>query len=342
MGNVTDSQLAAYLATFHAEYNETVERYVPPEHRMRLDRYSRLPTSITGYVSTQKGAGFEYGLPGSGISVLRSSRAIEDFFVNAPGWLEREDPFFLISAPGIGFQSLSFDGRFPFRFDGPDGQVMFTDVMFKAGQWRRHVNFAELASNRSEEFWSEAEAVRRAKDEVLQASLYLLSAARGVTLEEYLRTFKQRTVLLLGNFTTGRDRLEAIRASLDRAGYLTVLLDEVPAQASYDIRQKFQAVASVCRFLVFEDSTAAGQIFEMGLAENLQAVRIVLRKQDEQSTFMTLGMAQTSKVIREWVYDDADLDAVLADATGWAESVVDELKMQRPTAWPWLSVDEGS
>lgn len=95
--------------------------------------------------------------------------------------------------------------------------------------------YAQLFANRSEEFWSETEAVRRAKDEVLAAVFDLQqTAARHVDLGTYLKTFKQKTVLLLGDFNRGRDRLEAIRRALGRAGYHAVLLDEIPEEPNYD------------------------------------------------------------------------------------------------------------
>jgi hypothetical protein len=121
------------------------------------------------------------------------------------------------------------------------------------------------------------------------------------------------------------------------AGYHAVLLDEVPEEPNYDLRQKFQAVAAVCRFLVFEDSTPAGQIAEMFLADALHSVRIVLREGERKSTFMTQGMGLTSKVVREWSYDPATLDAVIAEAVEWAETMVTELAEQRSRTYPWRS-----
>jgi hypothetical protein len=126
-----------------------------------------------------------------------------------------------------------------------------------------------------------------------------------------------------------------IRAAFDRAGYSTILLDEVPEDLNYDLRQKFQAVASVCRFLVFEDSTPAGQIGEMFLADALQSIRIVLREGEATSTFMTRGMGLTSKVVREWRYDAEMLDETVAEAVTWAEARVSELAEDRSHVYPW-------
>ena len=57
MANVTETQMEVYLRTFHEEYIGTVETFVPAEARAQLIRYSLLPVPVTGYVSTQLGAG---------------------------------------------------------------------------------------------------------------------------------------------------------------------------------------------------------------------------------------------------------------------------------------------
>jgi hypothetical protein len=96
-----------------------------------------------------------------------------------------------------------------------------------------------------------------------------------------------------------RDRLAAIRDALETLGYDPILLDEIADPFGYDLRQKFMAVADVCRFLVFEDATRAGQLFEMAAAAGTGLVRIVLRQAGRHSCFMSLGQGLTSKVVYE-------------------------------------------
>jgi hypothetical protein len=242
----------------------------------------------------------------------------------------------LVGGPAIEVHQLTLEGGFPFRFADNEADVVFREATFQAKQWRREVIYAELYATRRDEFWSSTAAVRRAKDEVLAALFDLQqSEARSVDLSTYLRLFKQKTVLLLGDFRTGRTRLEHVREALGRVGYRAVLLDEIPEEPNYDLPQKFQAVAAVCRFLVFEDSTAAGQIYEMALAEGLRSVRIVLREGEEQSTFMTRAIGLTSTVHREWTCDADSLESVVAEAVTWAEKTLAELAQERSLAYPW-------
>jgi hypothetical protein len=108
----------------------------------------------------------------------------------------------------------------------------------------------------------------------------------------------------------------------------------VPDDLNYDLPQKFHAVASVCRFPVFEDSTPSGHIAEMFSAEPSHPIRIVLREGEKQSTFMTRAMGLTSRVRREWSYDETNLDAVLGEAVEWAELLVAELAEQHVATYP--------
>ncbi len=335
MANVTDKQMKTYLRTFHDEYAASVEQYVPAEDRQALFRYSLLPAPVMGYVSTQFGAGYEYGIGDANISIRRGSRRVEELFVDGPARLSRLEPWLSIGGPCV-VKDCSFKTRFPFRLTNEVADVSFSRVIFETDNWRRSVLYAHVYANRREEFWSEAEAIRRAKDEVLAALLDLKqSEARNVDRHTYVEKFKQKQVLVLGDFGERRDRLEAIRSSLIRAGYDAFLLDDVPEVPHCDLRQKFQLFALLSRFVVFEDSTPSGHVLEMESAESLRAIRIVLREGDKRSTYMTQGMDLTSKVVREWSYEVDTLDSVIAEAAEWAESLVIELEVLRDEKYPW-------
>lgn len=340
MANVNTEQMARYLAVFHDEFADSVTRYVPSEHRPRLLRNSLLPASIVGFVSTQFGAGYEYQEGDALIVVERGSQRIEDLLVRAPSRLRTTGPMIAVGGSNSGIAKLTLEGAFPFRLTQESADVLLHDVGFKAAGWHQIVRYAHIFGNRRADFWTESQAVRRAKDEVLAALFDIQqSRDRDVDLGTYLAEFKQQTVLLLGDFNRGRARLDAIRALLREVGYRAVLLDEIPEEPHYALAQKFQAVAAVCRFLIFEDSTPAGQIAEMYLARDLDAVRVVLREEGSQSSFMTRGMGLTSSTLREWDYTSETLPGVLSDATAWAEGLLPELAEARKKTYPWRADD---
>jgi hypothetical protein len=83
-GNITEGDLGRYLERFHGEYTDTVERFIKSPERDGLLRYSLLPATVTGYVSTNFGAGFEYRPGKFRIETRLSSRRIEDLCLEPP------------------------------------------------------------------------------------------------------------------------------------------------------------------------------------------------------------------------------------------------------------------
>jgi hypothetical protein len=338
MSNVTDAGLRRYLEVFHAEYRASVERYLPEDFRSQLLRYSLRESQIRGYVSTNFGAAYEYAEGEPGINITRGSQRVEELLVQAPPSLRKIGPMLAIGGPDTAVVGLTLEGGFPFHLVSEAASLRLVAVAATAGTWRRDFRLAEVFGSRTAEAWSEATAVRRAKDEVIQALFDVQqSKASDVDLATYLSGFKERTVLVLGDFNHGRDRLDVIRAGLRKAGYRPVLLDEIPEEPNYDLRQKFLAVAAVVRFLVFDDTTPSGHIAELMMAEQLQAVRLILREGERQSSFMTRATDLTSRVVRELTFDEASVDAVIAEGSAWAEATLVDLQAGRSDVYPWRS-----
>lgn len=336
VANVTEKQMESYLRAFHDEYTGTADRFLTAGQRARLLRYGLRPAQITGYVSTDSGAGYEYRVGEHAISTKRGSQPVEELWAAAPRRLLNVGPILAIGGERVVMHGGTMIGAFPFRFIARPADVTLVGTYFQAEGWSRNATYAQLFTTRTEEFWSEAQAVRRAKDEIFVAMVDVQQSDRyEVDLGTYLGEFKQRTVLLLGDFNHGRERLTVLRAVLDGMGYSTVLLDEVPEDPNYDLRQKFQAVASVSRFLVFDDSSPAGQIAELMLARNLDAIGIVLRETAKASSFMTAGLDLTSGVMGEWNYNLATAKETVSEAVAWAEAKVASLATNRDRLFPW-------
>ncbi len=113
--------------------------------------------------------------------------------------------------------NLSLDGAFPMRLNREAASISFFNMSFQAGSWKRNIQYAQLFGTRKAEDWSIAQAVARAKDEVLAAIVEIQRAENGgVTLDQYIASHKERTVLVLGDYSTeGLARLNAITTELD-------------------------------------------------------------------------------------------------------------------------------
>jgi len=138
---------------------------------------------------------------------------------------------FRMKGSDITLAHLTLEGGLPFHHVSTEASVRFICVRFTALGWSRDVEYAELFGNRTAEFWSEPNAVRnairRVKDDIFLAQLDLREAEkRSISLAEYLKTFKEKTVLVLGDFSSaGRNRLRAIKEALDDLGYSPILLE---------------------------------------------------------------------------------------------------------------------
>ena len=224
-----------------------------------------------------------------------------------------------LDAGGV-FQ-LTLEGAFPFRLLGPNAAFRFGQVAFKIGQWQREVEYAEIFGKREAEFWSKEQAIARAKDEVLAALAQTKRAdARHLTLPEYITKFKERTVLLLGDYDGGGlERLNKMADALTSRGYDPIMIKDLPDQPVQDLSQKVATVGSLARFVIVDDSTKSGHLVEVQLCRLHNWITVLLRKGGKGASWMTAGASITSNVILEQEYDETNLVESLAKAAQWAE-----------------------
>jgi hypothetical protein len=338
---VSDEQLREYFQIFHRIYAEKLAGAVPPGYLGHVVRYGHHTQKVIAYISTNWGIGYEYDPDqrDGGIEITKSSARVEESMFRVPrGTLESNPP--VVAAVGtsrLHFSSCVFGGQLPCRLDSTDASATLDKVRISYGGRDRVFSLAELFGNRSPAFWSPEKAVERAMDEVLQAVLGFHEMDRGaIPLSEYLARYKQRHVLVLGDFgIEGRRRLAAIKAALAAGGYLPLTLDEIQEVREYDLRHKLVAIASVCRFVVVDDSSRAAQMAEMVEVEKLRAIMLVLRHRGMMSTFVVRPLEATSTVIKEIAYDESDLQSQVAEGVAWAEKRVKDLGERFKEAFPW-------
>jgi len=214
MSTVSDSDMATYLAAFAATFAETADRFIPQDKISSLQRYPHLSEPMVGYVSTQFGAGFEYMESAEAAVVVRRGRArIEHLLLGAPPRIQRLPPAFEVSYPNVAIVGPRFEDCVPVRLCTTDTHVRLIRVSVDALGWSRAIRFAELFGDNSPELWSEAKAVERAKDEIFSALIDIQQAASySLSLKEYLRTLKDKLVLVLGDYSAdGEVRLREIK-----------------------------------------------------------------------------------------------------------------------------------
>ncbi len=309
--NVTAEQLVEYLNVFHHAYQEAVRSFLPKPLHDSLLRQALSKHHIRGFVSTQFGAGYEYTGEGpAGISAEVASRRVEYTFLS----------------------------------DAPASvRSRFVDVGFRVPPWDRIVRLAEIFADRTATFWSSANAAMRgvqaARADAYIATLDLEASNRiGVSLSQYIKDFKAKTVLVLGDYhDDGAERLEAMRAALSRFGYQPLLVKDVPEQPHHDLQQKLVAIASVVRFIVIDDSSFSGHLVEFPLVQSNRWVTLVLRLSGSTGSFMTHGASVASSVLRESTYTKMSLDSELLAGIQWAEQKLKDLERDLGGTYPWRS-----
>ena len=254
--NVRDENLREYLELFHTTLQSTADQYLQPEFHKRLLHLSYLPATIKGYVSTQFGSAIEYLLADStSIEIVLGSQRAEELLFLAPKKIQDIGPMFNIGGSMCSMTNLNLEGAFPLRLTKKTASISLFKMSFQAGPWKRSIHYAQLFGSRNVKDWSVAQAIARAKDEVLGALVEIQQAqSRGVSLEQYIVSHKAKTVLVLGDYgPEGSVRLKAIVTELDSLGYNTILIKDVPDNLYQDISQKVVAIGAIARFVVVDD-----------------------------------------------------------------------------------------
>ncbi|MDO8291839.1 MAG: hypothetical protein Q7T29_03070 [Gallionella sp.] len=336
--NVTDKDLRAYIEAFHATLVAAARDYLPQEHRKELFHASLLPAKITGYVSTQFGVAIEYEhAPETTIQIVKSSARVEDLLVQAPSRFRDIGPMLSIGGANTGVAKLTLSGAFPFRLTSVGASVKIEDVAFEIGQWKRVVQFAEVFGDRDSASWSVGKAESRAKDEILAAMLQLTRAhERKISISEYVQEFKNKTVLVLGDYDAdGIGRLKMISQALSAHGYEPVLVKDIPDHPHHDIPQKVVAIGAISRFIVVDDSSKSGHLLEVQLCKQNNWVTVLLRAGGLGGSWMTAGASHTSNVINELSYDPSSPQQAINDAVIWAEAKLQEIQRKFESTYPW-------
>jgi hypothetical protein len=335
--NVREDDIRRYVEVFHSTLADTAARYLP-DRAIELLHSSLLPATVRAFVSTQFGVAFEY-VPADQFTIVTTvgSARVEDLLFEAPPAIRRRPAAIAVAGRDNTFANCGVSDLFPLRLTSVAASVTLDGFDAKAGSWVRCIRYAELYGDRSIDRWTIDSAVSRAKDEVLAALVETRRAdRRQLTLAEYIKGHKSKTVLVLGAYSqTGAARLDTIAAGLTTLGYNPLLVREVPDQPAQDLRQKVTMLGSLSRFVIIDDTSPSGHLVETVICLDNDWVTIILRPHGIGSSWMAAGASVASKVVLEQAYSPNCLDAVLKPAVEWAEAKVAELQRKFESTYPW-------
>ncbi len=126
-----------------------------------------------------------------------------------------------------------------------------------------------------------------------------------------------------------------ISGILEELGYGPILCKDIPDNVYQDLSQKVVAIGSIVRFVIVDDSSRSGHLMEINICKQNNWVTILLRAEGGNSSWMSAGVSQHSKVILEKSYNLIDPKPALTEAVGWAEDKLNELKSRFADIYPW-------
>jgi hypothetical protein len=153
---------------------------------------------------------------------------------------------------------------------------------------------------------------------------------------EYLRLFKKSNVLILGKDTGAQlVHLRSIQEIVCGIGYRAEIVKDAPEIPEMSNEDKVRALADSSRFVLLENSFAAGQIVEMKIMSTNRIVTAILREEGLGSSWMVSDYDIDFAFMREFVYTPDTLEEVVGAACKWAEQFVAGRVEQLARRYPW-------
>jgi hypothetical protein len=343
--NLIERTFKEYLEVFHSTLSQSANEYFPANLSHKLLHLSFLPAQIIGYVSTKFGVGFEYvSAKETSIKIVIGGARIENLFLKLPKSYPNREPMIDIQGIDCVISSLLIktETRLPFKLTRQPSNVFIKDMRFEINSRKRIVTYGELYSSRDVENWSRERAITRAKDEVLAGLVELnRSHAKGISIDEYISKYKEKTVLLLGDYSeTGLQRLEVIGDALKKLGYEPLLIKDIQSHPHQDISQQVIAIGAISRFIVVDDSSKSGHLVEIEICKKNNWTTILLRAEGRGGTWMTAGASEFSKVILEKEYSLRFPEKDILEATLWAENILKNIETRFAEIYPFRKTNE--
>jgi hypothetical protein len=159
--------------------------------------------------------------------------------------------------------------------------------------------------------------------------------------ESITSDMKATAVLVLGkdNDDESMGLLRSIQSRLEARGRAGLLLKDQQDIDVQGLRAKLLLNAALSRFVVVENSTPSGHLYELPLIDMTGVVVAVLQQSGKGASFMPDEAILTNAQWQRFVYQEDDFDTVVEAALDWAEERVDEISQANRSARPWQDPD---
>lgn len=146
------------------------------------------------------------------------------------------------------------------------------------------------------------------------------------------------SVLVLGKDTgPGLARLKKIASTLEDLGYYTHIIKDQPDKFGESIIQKVLRFALSSKFVIIENTQAAGHLYEIPhVAKAAECVTVVLQEKGKGATWMFEDAYAKHNHWRKISYKKDGLQRAVQNGAAWAEKFVHKFASEQAARLPWL------
>jgi predicted aspartyl protease len=153
---------------------------------------------------------------------------------------------------------------------------------------------------------------------------------------EAIPSFKQNTVLILGQDTTEIYRLRAIQNSLKRHGYTGIIVKDIVDIDIQSIEEKVNMLASFCRFIICDNSFPSGHIDELKICAFNRYVTTIFQEKGHGATMMQADYQLDFSFMKTFIYSNIkNIDTTVDDAIKWTEIKIEERRKYFNKLYGW-------
>lgn len=149
-------------------------------------------------------------------------------------------------------------------------------------------------------------------------------------------SLKKTSVLILGQDTSKIDRLHLIKMKLSDLGYTGIIVKEIADIGIQSVEEKVNMLASLCRFVICENSIASGHIDELKICATNRFVTAILQQKGRGATWMQADYPIDLKFIKTFSYaTKTEIPNTVEKAVKWAEKKLNERMSYLDKLYSW-------
>ena len=157
-----------------------------------------------------------------------------------------------------------------------------------------------------------------------------------INILDFVPSFKQTHVLVLGQDTTEIHRLRAIQQRLKSHGFEGVVVKDITDIEIQSVEEKVNMLASLSAFVVCENSYPSGHVDELKICSLNRFVTAILQEKGRGATWMQADYPVDFSFIETFEYSNVnEIGSAVDKSVEWALKKIDERKAFFNSIYRW-------